>query len=431
MSGALSIRGPVILGLAACLALILGFGLWAVTARIAGAIIASGQIEVERDRQIVQHPEGGVVEAILVAEGTQVAAGDLLLRLDGSALRSELAIVDGRLSALASQSARLTAERDGAVALVFPSELLALAASAPAVEAQLDGQRRLFEARRTTLDEDRTLLMRRIDQTAVQSDGLQAQATAVRTQLDLVQEELAVQRGLRAKGLAPAGTLLALEREKARLAGQLGALEAELARSQGQIIETEIQISGLVSTRREAATTELREIEAQMLELAERRRALAERIDRLQLRAPVSGVVLGLEVTTPRAVLRAGEPVLYLVPQDRPLVITARIAPIHIDEVTIGQSAELVFPAFSSRTTPHLRGTVVMVSADALRDPATGTQYYRAELELAPGEAARLGDQALLPGMPVDVFLQTGERTPLAYLVKPFTDYLSRAFRES
>lgn len=431
MIGALSIRAPVILGLAACLALVMGFGLWAVTSRIAGAIIATGQIEVERDRQIVQHPEGGVVEAILVAEGDQVTAGDPLMRLDGSALRSELAVVDGRLSELTSQSARLKAERDGAAELVFPAQLLARAASEPTVAAQLDGQRRLFEARRTTLDEERTLLLRRIDQTAAQSDGMLAQATAVRTQLDLVEGELAMQRGLRAKGLAQAGTLLALEREKARLAGQLGALEAELARSQGQIIETEMQMSGLISTRREAATTELREIEAQMLELAERRRALVERIDRLQLRAPVSGVVLGLEVTTPRAVLRAGEPVLYLVPQDRPLVITARIAPIHIDEVTIGQSAELVFPAFSSRTTPHLRGTVAMISADALRDPASGTQYYRAELELDPGEEARLGDQALLPGMPVDVFLQTGDRSPLDYLVKPFTDYLTRAFRES
>lgn len=431
MSGALSIRGPLILGLAACLALLMGFGLWAVTARIAGAIIATGQIEVERDRQIVQHPEGGVVEAILVAEGAEVAAGDPLLRLDGSALRSDLAIVDGRLSALASQSARLEAERDDAAALVFPAELLSRAASAPTVAAQLDGQRRLFEARRTTLNQERGLLLRRIDQTAAQSDGLLAQTTAVRTQLGLVDQELTVQRGLRTKGLARAGTLLALEREKARLAGQLGALEAELARSDSQITETRMQISALVSTRREAATTELREIEAQMLELAERRRALAQRIDRLLLRAPVSGVVLGLEVTTPRAVLRAGEPVLYLVPQDRPLVITARIAPIHIDEVIVGQAAELVFPAFSSRTTPHLRGKVVMVSADALLDPATGTQYYRADLELDAGEAARLGDQALLPGMPVDVFLQTGDRTPLAYLVKPFTDYLSRAFRES
>ncbi len=431
MNGALSIRGPVILGLVACLILVLGFGVWSTTARIAGAIIAQGQIEVERNRQIVQHPEGGVVEAILVTEGAQVLAGDPLVRLEGSALRSDLAIVDGRLDALASQAARLKAERDGAVTVVFPADLVARAAATPDLAAQLDGQRQFFDARRATLEETRTLLARRIDQLAAQSTGLLTQADAVRSQLDLVEQELAVQQGLRAKGLAQTGPLLALEREKARLAGQLGALDAELARNDGQITETEMQIAGLVTTRHEAATAELREIEVQALELDERRRALAERIDRLEIRAPVSGVVLGLEVTTPRAVLRPAEPVLYLVPQDRPLVIAARIAPIQVDEVTVGQAAELVFPAFAARVTPHLRGKVVMISADALRDPATGAQYYRAELELDAGEADRLGAQALLPGMPVEVFLQTGARTPLVYLVKPFTDYFGRAFRES
>ncbi|MES2539181.1 MAG: HlyD family type I secretion periplasmic adaptor subunit [Pseudomonadota bacterium] len=431
MNRALSIRGPVILGLAASLVLVLGFGLWATTARIAGAIIAPGQIEVERDRQIVQHPEGGVVEAILVTEGARVAAGDPLVRLDGSALRSERAIVDGRLSELAGQAARLRAERDGAAVVTFPDDLLSQAATSPTVAAQLDGQRRLFTARRATREDARRLLLRRIDQIYAQAKGLAASATALQTQLDLIGQELTVQRGLRAKGLVQANTVLALEREQARLAGQLGALEVERARNAGQIIETEIELSGLEAMRREQATADLRDIDALLLELAEQKRALDERIARLDLRAPVSGVVLDLQVTTPRAVLRPAEPVLYLVPQDRPLVITARIAPLYIDEVAVGQAAELVFPAFSSRVTPHLRGTVVLISADALHDPATGAPHYRAELELDAGELSRLGNQVLLPGMPVEVFLQTGRRTPLAYLVKPFTDYLGRAFRES
>lgn len=431
MNRVLSIRGPVILGLAASLVLVLGFGLWATTARIAGAIIAPGQIEVERDRQIVQHPEGGVVEAILVTEGTRVAAGDPLVRLEGSALRSEGAIVDGRLSELAGQAARLRAERDGAAVVTFPDDLLSQAATSPTVAAQLDGQRRLFTARRATREDARRLLLRRIDQIHAQAKGLAASGTALQTQLDLIGQELTVQRGLRAKGLVQAGTVLALEREQARLAGQLGALEVERARSAGQIIETEIELSGLEAMRREQATADLRDIDALLLELAEQKRALDERIARLDLRAPVSGVVLDLQVTTPRAVLRPAEPVLYLVPQDRPLVITARIAPLYIDEVAVGQAAELVFPAFSSRVTPHLRGTVVLISADALHDPATGAPHYRAELELDAGELSRLGNQVLLPGMPVEVFLQTGRRTPLAYLVKPFTDYLGRAFRES
>ena len=425
------VRRPVLLGLFATVILVAGFGLWATMTRISGAIVAPGQIEVERDRQIVQHPDGGVVESILVAEGEAVAAGQTLLRLDGAALRSELTIVEGQLSELAGRSARLVAERDGTANLTFQYDILALAATSPEVAAQLDGQKRLFQARGATLAEQRDLLSRRIDQTAAQSNGIAAQRTALTTQLDLIEQELASQQSLLDKGLAQAGTVLALQREQARLQGQLGELAADLARTEGQITEIEIEISSLATRRREEATAELRQTGPTILELAERRRALAERIDRLEIRAPVAGIVLGLQVTTPRAVLRAADPVLFVIPQDRPLVITARIAPIHIDEVAVGQPAELVFSAFSARDTPHLAGKVTRVSADALTDSQTGATYYTAELQLDDGEQARLGDSALVPGMPVEVFLQTGRRTPLAYLVKPFTDYFTRAFRES
>jgi HlyD family secretion protein len=427
----LSVRKPVVIGLLASMALVLGLGLWATLTNISGAVVAQGQIEVERDRQIVQHPDGGVVREILVVEGAKVAAGDPLIRLEGAGLRSELTIVEGQLSELIGRSARLVAERDEAEALTFPDDILALAKTSPAVAQQIEGQSRLFEARRATLAEQRDLLARRIDQISAQSDGISAQSTALAKQLQLIEEELAAQQGLLEKGLAQAGTVLALQREEARLEGQLGELAAELARTAGLRTEIEIQISSLATQRREEATTELRQIGPMILELAERRRALTERIDRLEIRAPVSGIVLGLQVTTPLAVLRPADPVLYVIPQDRPLVVTARIAPIHIDEVAPGQPAELVFSAFSARDTPHLRGHVTLVSADALTDPQTGATYYTAELQLDDGEQARLGDQALLPGMPVEVFLQTGRRTPLAYLVKPFTDYFVRAFRES
>jgi HlyD family secretion protein len=427
----MSIRGPVILGLAATLILVAGFGLWAVTTRISGAIIAPGQVEVEADRQIVQHPDGGVVEAILVREGARVAAGDVVLRLDGAALRSDLRIVEGQLSELASRTARLTAERDGADTLAFDEDILALAEAFPDVAAQLTGQRRLFEARKATLADQRALLAQRIDQITEQSNGIAAQSAALSTQLDLIEQELAARQGLLDKGLAQAGPVLALQREQARLQGLLGALAADLAQTRGQVTEIEIEMSGLATRRREEAAAELREIGPVMLELTERRRALADRIDRLDIRAPVAGIVLGLQVTTPHAVLRPADPVLYIIPQDRPLVISARIAPIHIDEVTVGQPADLVFPALSSRDTPHLRARVTLVSAAALRDTQTGAPYYAARLQLDAGERARLGDRALLPGMPVEVFLQTGARTPLAYLVKPFTDYFAHAFRES
>ncbi len=432
MSGSvISIRRPVTLGFLATLALVLGFGLWATLTRISGAIVAQGQIEVESDRQVVQHPDGGVVAEILVTEGETVVAGQPLLRLDGSALRSELTIVEGQLSELIGRSARLTAERDGLTTLDFPEDILASAKTSPEVAAQLDGQRRLFAARVATLAEQQELLARRIDQITAQSNGIAAQRSALATQLDLIEQELASQQSLLDKGLAQAGTVLALQREQARLQGQIGELAAEFARIEGQVTEIEIEISSLETRRREEATTDLRQIGPTILELAERRRALQERIDRLEIRAPVAGIVLDLQVTTPQAVLRPAEPVLYVIPQDRPLVITARIAPIHIDEVAVGQPAELVFSAFSARDTPHLTGRVTRVSADALSDPQTAATYYTAEVELADGERARLGDRTLLPGMPVEVFLQTGRRSPLAYLVKPFTDYFTRAFRES
>ena len=431
MTDAVSIRRPVLLGLVAAVLLFLGFGVWATLTRINGAIVAQGQIEVERDRQVVQHPDGGVVAEILVTEGAQVAAGQTLLTLDGAALKSELKIVEDQLSELAGRTARLVAERDEAGDLVFPADVLALAETLPEVAAQIDGQRRLFDARRATLAEQRELLERRIDQITAQSNGIAAQQAALTTQLGLIEQELASQQSLLEKGLAQAATVLGLQREQARLEGQLGELAADLARAEGQVTEIEIEISALATKRREEATTELRDIGPKVLELAERRRALADRISRLEIRAPVAGVVLGLQVTTPRAVIRPAEPVLFVIPQDRPLVITARIAPIHIDEVAVGQPAEVVFSAFSARDTPHLQAQVTLVSADALADSQTGATYYTAELQLDEGEEARLGDQVLLPGMPVEVFLQTGRRTPLAYLVKPFTDYFGRAFRES
>lgn len=425
------IRRPALLGLLALLVLVLGFGLWATLTKISGAIVAQGQIEVERDRQVVQHIDGGVVEEIYVIEGQAVQAGDPLLRLDGAALQSELTIVEGQLSELSARSSRLVAERDEADELVFDDDLLAIAASSPEVASQVEGQRRLFEARRETLDEQRSQLTKRIDQIMSQAEGIKAQRLALTRQLELIDQELVSQQSLLEKGLAQAGAVLALQREQARLEGQIGELVAALAQTEGQVTEIQIQISGLDTKRREESTTELRDIGPAILELAERRRALVERIARLEIRAPVAGIVLGLQVTTPRSVLRPADPVLFIIPQDRPLVITARIAPIHIDEIAVGQEAELVFSAFSSRDTPHLKGRVTLVSADALTDPQTGATYYVAELELAEGEQQRLGNKALLPGMPVEVFMQTGRRTPLAYLVKPFTDYFARAFRES
>jgi HlyD family secretion protein len=426
-----SVRGPVILGLLTLLVLVGGFGAWAVLTQLSGAIVAPGRIEVELNRQIVQHPDGGVVAEIDVTEGAAVTAGDVLIRLDGTQLQSERTIVLGQFHEYSARRARLTAERNGEPTPAFPDTLTALAASDPGVAELLDGQMRLFTARLETFATTIEQMRRRIGQIESQIEGVDAQKVALDTQLSLIQIELGNQQELLEKGLAQASVVLALEREQARLAGLQGELTATRAQSEGRITEIELEISRLTSARIENAENELREIGPALMELAERVRAVDERISRLDLRAPVSGIVLGLTVTTPRAVLRAADPVLYIVPQDRPLVIAAQVAPIHVDQVTVGQPVELVFSAFSSRTTPHLKGKVSVISADAFTDQATQASYYRAEIMLDEGEIAKLEGQALLPGMPVEAFIQTEAQTPMAYLLKPFTDYFSRAFRES
>lgn len=426
-----SARSPVILGVLTILVLVGGFGAWATMTTLSGAIVAYGRIEVELNRQIVQHPDGGVVSEINVIEGAQVAAGDVLIRLDGSLLQSERVIVVGQLHELTARRARLMAERDGLDALALPEALIALAATDPEVTEVIDGQTRLFFAKLETAAQTAEQLRRRIAQIQSQIDGVDAQSVAVQTQLGLIASELASQQSLLDRGLAQATTVLALEREQARLSGITGELTASRAQAEGRITEIELQISLLTSGRIEDAENELRSIGPPLMELAERQRALDERITRLDVRAPVSGVVLGLAVTTPRAVIRAADPLLYLVPQDRPLVIAAQVPPIHIDQVHVGQSVELVFSSFSSRTTPHLRGKVTVISADAFSDKTNGASYYRAEIILDDGEVAKLNGQILLPGMPVETFIQTEARTPLAYLLKPFTDYFTMAFRES
>lgn len=426
-----SARRPVIVGLVTVALLVGGFGGWTLFTEIDGAIVSSGQLEVAQNRQIVQHPDGGVVAEIAVKEAQPVKAGDLLIRLDGSLLQSELAIVEGQLFETLSRRARLEAERDDKAEPVFSGELAELAKTRPDVVEQIEGQRKLFFARRESTARQSEQLDKRSAQIASQIDGINAQNTALQSQLVLIQQELTNQQSLLDKGLAQSSRVLALQREEASLQGRSGELTAARAQAEGRATEIELEILRLAAVRREEANAQLRDLGPQALELVERRRALIERISRLEIRAPVSGIVLGMQVTTPRSVLRAAEPVLYIIPQDRPLVITAQVQPIHIDEVHVGQKVRVVFPAFSARTTPELFGHVATVSADALVDQRTQIPFLRAEILLDDGELAKLTDQTLLPGMPVEAFIETGARSPMSYLLKPFTDYFNQAFRES
>lgn len=425
-----SARGPILLGIFTLVLLIGGFGIWSWTARIAGAVVASGQVEVEQRRQVVQHPDGGVVSDILIHDGESVTAGQPLIRLDGALLDTELTIVEGQYFEILARRGRLEAERAENSEITFPEELIEAAKTHLQYDALMQGQRSLFQARLNTLQQSLGQLAKQSEQIDSQIGGIDAQTAALQQQRDFIAQELRDQRSLLEKGLAQAPRVLALEREAARLDGQLGEVIATRARAVTQLAEIDLARLEKNATQREAAETELRDQGYRELELAERRRSLSEQISRLEIRAPVSGIVQELQVTTPRSVIRPADPILYLIPQDRPLVVAARIATINIDEVHPGQDVVLRFSSFSSRTTPEIDGVLSRVSADTLVDQATQIPYYRAEVTIPPEQIEKLSGLDLVPGMPVEVYVQTGERSPIAYLIKPLSDYFSRAFRE-
>lgn len=425
-----STHGTIIAGFATLAVLVGGFGYWAATAQITGAIIASGRIEVEQNRQIVQHPDGGVVAELLIREGDIVTAGDLLIRLDSEEIRSELTVVESQLFEIVARRGRYEAERDNLIDITF-DQLLVENNETLAAEL-MAGQSRLYAARRESEENERQQLSRRRDQILTQVEGISAQKRSIEEQLRLIEQELGDQQSLLERGLAQATRVLALQREAAALSGQMAELSAGVAQAEGRVTEIEIEILKLDSTRREDAISNLRDLQYTELELRERRRTLLLRLAQLDIRAPVSGVVYDLRVFGTQSVVSQAEPILYLVPQDRPLVISSQVEPRDIDQLHLGQEVALRFSAFDQRQTPELYGQVVTISADAFQDEATLYSFYRAEIELSEGEQNRLPEGAtLLPGMPVEAFIKTEDRTPIEYLVKPLTDFFAKAFREN
>jgi HlyD family secretion protein len=418
-------------GFLALLLLVGGIGGWSAFAQISGAVVASGTLEVQSNRQIVQHSTGGVVEAILARDGDRVEEGAVLVRFEGDKLRSELAVVEGQYFEILARKNRLAAERDGLEAVVFDPELLEAAEEMPETAALLAAQVQQFETHRDALGEEKAALRERLGQIGRQIDGMAAQRDATIRQADLLRQEIATQETLFAQGLARQAQLLTPQRELARLEGDQGEIEAATAENRARIAEIEIEILRLSTERRTAAIAELRDLEYREIELRERRTSLREEVARLELRAPVSGVVYGSTADTLRAVVRAAEPIMFIVPEATPLIVRARIEPIHIDQVGAGQPAVLRFAAFNARTTPEVVGEVLNVSADVIQDERTGERYYRTEIMLDEAAKDALADLSLLPGMPVEAFIRTEERSPISYLVRPFADYFYRAFRET
>ncbi|MDW4549741.1 HlyD family type I secretion periplasmic adaptor subunit [Defluviimonas sp. D31] len=426
-----SARLPLAIGFAALVMLTGGIGAWSVGTRIAGAVVAPGIVEVPSNQQVIQHPDGGVVGSILAHDGDTVRKGDVLVRFDGTFLRSELATVERQLLEIFARKARLEAERDNLEEPVFNIDDSFASLDPAWVEGQINGQRSLFLARRDSIAKETDGLQEQIQQIENQIEGVGAQLVALTQQLGLIAEELHNQNSLFDKGLVSASRVLELRREEARLQGEIGRLTSATAEARTKISATGIEILKISDRRREDAITQIRDLQYAEIELQERRLSLKVRLTRLDVRAPVDGVVFESRVFALQSVIRAAEPMMYIVQGDQPLQVKARINPVHIDQVHAGQDVTLRFTTFDSRTTPEVHGTVSRVSADAVTDEKTGIQYYEAILTPDPDAFENRPDLVLLPGMPVESFLQTGDRTPLSYLTKPMVNYFNRAFRES
>jgi HlyD family secretion protein len=426
----LSARKPNLLGFVAILALLGGFGSWAMLANISGAVIAAGELEVEQRRQTLQHVDGGILQTILVAEGDRVEAGQTLMALDGTRLRAEFAIMEAQYHEALARISRLVAERDQAAAVDFPPALIEAAARRADVAELMEGQAALFQARRETHLQRITQLEQRQSQILTLVAGIDAQIAAAEAQKAIAEEELTAQASLTEMGLTTSARLNALRREVAERTGQAGDLTARRAEAMDRVSSISLEILALDSTRQEEAIAQIREAQGTQRELAEQLQVLRERIDRLDIRAPTAGIVYGLEVNTIGAVLEPAERIMSIVPQDQPLVVAARIEATDRDRVFPGQPVKLQFPAFSTRTMQDIGGEIVHVSADAFVDERTRQSYYKAQIRLNEGDLVHLEGRQLVPGMPVSAFAQTEARTPLDYLTKPLADYFARAFRE-
>jgi len=409
-------------------ALIGGVTVWAATQQISGAVIATGRVVVASNLKKVQHPTGGVVSKITVKNGDQVAQGQLLMRLDETITKANLSVIVKQTNELSMRAARLEAERDGQDEVTIPKFLK----SNESLDVQriVRGESNLFKSRRESHKKQKAQLRERIAQHREEISGIEGQVKAKATEIKLIAEELAGLETLEAQQLITTNRMVSMRRQAARLEGEHGQLVASVARIRGQIAEVELQILSLDQDAQTKIVDELRQIESKLAELVERRITAEDQLKRIDIRAPIAGIVHQMSVHTVGGVINSAEPVMMLVPQGDKLVIEARIVPQDIDRVHIDQVARVRFTAFNQRTTPELDGKITRIGADLTRDQITGENFFTVRIEFSDTEVARLGENKLQPGIPADVQIRTADRTALSFLIKPLKDQLSKAFRE-
>jgi HlyD family secretion protein len=414
----------LLLGIMLVVLMVGSVGGWAATTSIGGAVIASGFVVVESNIKKVQHPTGGIVAEIAVKNGNTVNAGDIVISLDDTQARANLGIVVSQLVQLRGRKARLEAERDQADQVKFPIDFVISGEDAPAI---MEGEKRLFEVRQSVKNGQIAQFHERIGQLTQEIKGTTAQRDAKAEEVELMREELERLEGMRKKDLVPTTRTLQAQRDLTRLRGEWGAHIAQIARSHGQISETELQIIGVTQNMQTDASKELREIEARIAELLERKVAAEDQLKRIYLRAPQTGYVHDLTVHTVGGVIGPGESVMSIVPTHDTLGVEARIGTADIDQVMVGQQAVLRFPALNQRTTPEIRGTVTRVGADLTKDPQGNAVYFTLRISVSDSDREAF---KIVPGMPAEAFISTHERTALSYLMKPLSDQVTRAFRE-
>jgi membrane fusion protein, type I secretion system len=424
-----SLRRHVLAGSVVLLALLGGLGGWAATTELSGAVVASGVLVVDTNVKKVQHQTGGTISELRVRDGDRVKAGEVIVRLDETVTRANLAIVVKSLDELAARQARLEAERDGLDTLSFPAELLRRADD-PDVERAMHGERKLFDFRRTARLGQKAQLTERVAQLREEIQGLSGQATAKAREIELINIELEGVRDLWKKKLVPISKVTVMERDAVKLEGDRNSFLAQAAQAKGKTTETELQIIQIDQDLRSEVSKELREIQGKSAEFVERKVAAEDQLKKVEIRAPLDGIVHQLAVHTVGGVVSPSEPLMFIVPAQDELTVEAKIPPQEIDQLRVGQRATLRFAAFNQRTTPEIGGIVTRISADTAQDQKSGLTYYVVRLTMPAAEVDRLGDLKLVPGMPVEAYMQTGQRTVMSYLLKPLEDQIVKAFRE-
>ncbi len=419
------------MGFIAMLVLVLGFGGWAAMANISGAVVAPGKVAVGSRVKEIQHREGGIVREILVEDGDRVEAGQLLVLLDDTQTRAARDVVSGQLIAYRARMDRLSAERDHAETVKFRDTLEKRAEDDPVVAEILSSQRGIFAARRATQAGQTTQLDEQLAQLEEQIIGLEAQREAKKREITLVNDELADLRQLEQRDLVPRSRVVAREREGVRLEGEEGDLTSRIATARGRMSEIRVQKLQVEKEFQQTVLDDIERLQTEIATLTERTVAADDELSRVEVVAPVAGLVHELAVSTVGGVIAPGATIMKIVPDSDELIVEAQVSPINVDEISTGQEAHVMFSGLSTRETPRLTATVQTISADSTRDEATRMDYFSVRVVLSDEEIARLGENvSLTPGMPAEVFIKTRDRSVLDFLIEPLLEAANVTFRE-